>query len=105
MLDLTANYSVQIKEHSLTALVGYSFQSFNEEGFNAGNSQFLTDGFLYNNLGAGSYPKPSVGSSASKNEMASFFGRISYSYKDRYLLTATLRVEGASNIAENNRWW
>lgn len=104
LLDLTANYSVQIKEHSLTALVGYSFQSFNEEGFNAGNSQFLTDGFLYNNLGAGSYPKPSVGSSASKNEMASFFGRISYSYKDRYLLTATLRVDGASNFAENNRW-
>lgn len=36
--------------------------------------------------------------------MASFFGRVNYSYKDRYLLTATLRADGASNFAENNRW-
>ena len=104
MFDFTVSYSKKIKDHSLTALVGYSFQSFNYESLYAGNSQFLTDGFLYNNLGAGSYPKPTVGSSAGKNEMASFFGRINYSYKDRYLLTATLRTDGASNFADNKRW-
>ena len=104
VLDLTASYSKSFKDHSLTALLGYSFQSFNYENVYAGNSQFLTDGFLYNNLGAGSYPKPSVGSSASKNEMASFFGRINYSYKDKYLVTATLRADGASNFAANKRW-
>ena len=74
----------------LHILVGYSFQRFTDESLSAGNSQFLIDGFLYNNLGAGAYPKPSVGSSASKDEMASFFGRVNYSFKDRYLLTAQL---------------
>ncbi len=104
LMELTANYTKQFGEHNLTALVGYSFQRFTDESLSAGNSDFLIDGFLYNNLGAGAYEKPSVGSSASKSEMASFFGRVNYSYKDRYLLTATLRADGASNFAANNRW-
>ena len=104
LLELTANYAKQFGNHNLNALVGYSFQRFTDESLSAGNSQFLIDGFLYNNLGAGAYPKPSVGSSASKDEMASFFGRVNYSFKDRYLLTATLRADGASNFAQNNRW-
>lgn len=104
LMELTANYSKRFGDHNLNALVGYSFQRFTDESLSAGNSQFLIDGFLYNNLGAGAYPKPSVGSSASKSEMASFFGRINYSYKDRYLLTATMRADGASNFVKNNRW-
>lgn len=104
LLELTANYVKKWKDHNLNALAGYSFQRFTDEYLYAGNSDFLIDGFLYNNLGAGAYTKPSVGSSASKNEMASFFGRVNYSYKDRYLLTATLRADGASNFAENHRW-
>lgn len=104
LLELTANYAKKFGDHNLNALVGYSFQRFTDEYLYAGNSQFLIDGFLYNNLGAGAYSKPSVGSSASKSEMASFFGRVNYSFKDRYLLTATLRADGASNFAKNNRW-
>lgn len=104
LLELTANYQKRWGEHNFGALLGYSFQRFTDESLYAGNSQFLIDGFLHNNLGAGAYPKPSVGSSASKDEMASFFGRVNYSYKDRYLLTATLRADGASNFAKNNRW-
>lgn len=104
LMELTANYTKRIGQHNLTALVGYSFQRFTDKYVNAGNQDFLTDGFLFNNLGAGTYEKPWVGSSASKSEMASFFGRINYTYKDRYLLTATLRADGASNFAKNNRW-
>lgn len=55
-------------------------------------------------MGAGNAPKPGVGSSASRNEMASFFGRFNYSFKGRYLLTATLRADGASNFAKEHRW-
>ena len=104
LMELTANYTKRWGEHNFSALAGYSFQRFTDESLGAGNSQFLIDGFLFNNLGAGAYPKPSVSSSASKDEMASFFGRVNYSFKDRYLLTATLRADGASNFAKNNRW-
>ena len=104
LLELTANYAKRLGDHNLNALVGYSFQRFTSKYLNAGNQGFLTDAFLFNNLGAGTYEKPWVGSSASKSEMASFFGRVNYTYKDRYLVTATLRADGASNFAKNNRW-
>lgn len=104
LLELTANYTKSFGQHYLNALAGYSFQRFTDESVNAENSQFLTDGFLYNNLGAGAFPKPAVGTSASKDEMASFFGRLNYTYMDRYLVTATLRADGASNFAKNKRW-
>ncbi len=104
LMEFTATYAKQFNAHRLTTLVGYSFQRFTDEQVRAENSNFITDGFLYNNLGAGAFPKPGVGSSASKDEMASFFGRMNYSYKDRYLLTATLRADGASNFAKHNRW-
>lgn len=104
LVDLTASYTKSFGEHNFTAMLGHSFQQFNWERLSAGNDQFLIDGFLFNNIGAGVLPKPRVGSAANKSELASFFGRINYSFKDRYLLTATLRTDGASNFDEAYRW-
>ncbi len=104
LMELTASYLKKFKEHNFNVVGGYSFQSFVHEEMSMSNNQFLIDGFLYHNIGAGAAPKPSVGSSRTKNEMASFFGRINYSFRDRYLLTATFRADGASNFAKNNRW-
>ncbi|MCL1934017.1 MAG: TonB-dependent receptor [Candidatus Azobacteroides sp.] len=104
LMELTANYTKAFGDHNLNALVGYSYQQFDFEGVNLENNQFLIDGFLFNNIGAGAAPKPTVGSTATKDEMASFFGRINYSYKGNYLLTFTLRADGASNFAKDHRW-
>lgn len=104
LIELTANYTKTLGLHNINALAGYSFQRFTDKWLEAGNSDFITDAFEYNNLGAGAYPSPTVGSSSSQHEMASFFGRINYSYNDRYLLTATLRADGASNFAKNHKW-
>ena len=98
LMDLTATYMKDFGNHSLTVLAGYSFQQFNSEWVSAGNQDFITDGFLYNNLGAGNFAKPSVGSGASKTSLGSYFGRINYSYLSRYLLTLTMRADGASNF-------
>lgn len=104
LMEFTANYSKTFKDHSLSALVGYSFQQFNNEGFSAGNQDFLIDAFLYNNLGAGNYARPSVSSWASKTSLGSYFGRVNYSFLGRYLMTATLRADGASNFDPDHRW-
>ncbi len=104
LAEFTANYTKAFGNHNLTALVGYSFQKFVRESMAMSNNKFLIDGFLYNNMGAGAAAKPGVGSSASSDEMASFFGRVNYTFLDRYLLTATLRADGASNFAPENRW-
>ncbi|WP_294471051.1 TonB-dependent receptor [uncultured Bacteroides sp.] len=104
LMDLTATYNANFKEHSLKALVGYSYQQFNAESVNAGNSDFLIDSFLYHNLAAGNWAKPTVGSGASKNSLGSYFARINYQFQNKYLLEATVRADGAANFAKENRW-
>ena len=104
LMELTANYTKEFGNHNLTALVGYSYQQFNTERVNAGNTDFSIDGFLYNNLGAGSGAKPYVGSSAKKSAMGSYFGRLNYSYLGKYLLTATVRADGQSDFDPDYRW-
>ena len=80
LMELTANYTKDFGNHSLTALVGYSYQQFNQESVYAGNEDFSTDGFLYNNLQAGAGTKPYVNSSARKSALGSYFARANYSY-------------------------
>jgi TonB-linked SusC/RagA family outer membrane protein len=104
LLDITMNYGKTLNDHRFNVLAGYSFQRFAYESLWGGNNDFLIDGFLYNNLEAGNAVKPTVGSWATKDELGSFFGRINYAFKDRYLLQATLRADGASNFSEENRW-
>ena len=103
LLNLTANYMKSFGRHSLTALAGYEYQQFASESFWASNYNFATDGFLYNNLGAGSGIKD-AGSGASKSALGSYFGRINYSFAGKYLLTATIRADGASNFDPDYRW-
>lgn len=104
LAELTVNYNKTIKDHTFGVMVGHSYQVFDEESLALGNKDFLIDGFLFNNVGAGTYEKPWVGSYAEKSKMASFFGRVNYSYMGRYLLTATLRADGSSTFAKGNRW-
>lgn len=104
LMDLTANYTKKIGNHDFSALIGYSYQEFNSEAVEAGNYDFSIDGFLYNNLAAGGAAKPTVASSASKSALGSYFGRINYSFLGKYLLTATIRADGASNFDPDHRW-
>lgn len=104
LFGLTATYTRSFGEHNFTGLIGYEYQQFNNEGFSAGNYDFPIDNFLYNNLAAGSGTKPEVGSWASKSALGSYFGRINYDFKGKYLLTATLRADGASNFNPDHRW-
>lgn len=104
LMDLTATYAKEIKGHNFKVLGGYSFQQFTGAGLTAGNKDFLMDGFLYNNLGAGGYAKPTAESWAWKNSLGSYFARINYMFQNRYLFEATVRADGASNFAPENRW-
>lgn len=104
LFETTADYGKVFKKNSLNLMAGYSFQDFNWNGLEAGNQDFLIDGFLYNNLNAGAFQRPRVGSSAGKSQMASFFGRVNYNYDEKYYLTATLRADAASNLAKGHQW-
>lgn len=93
--------------HSLTALLGTSSQKDVLEGLNAGARGFSTDVFLFYNLFAGSIPSVAGSSvpSSSKIEtkLASYYGRLNYSYNDRILATFTLRDDASSRFGPNYR--
>lgn len=103
--QLRVNYNKDFKElHHLNVMVGTEFMSMNREGFKAGNKNFMTDSFLWNNLGLGASAAPTVGSSGSKSQTLSYVVRTNYSFDERYFITASLRVDGSSNFTKNHQW-
>ncbi len=96
-------YNKEIGKGNLSLLAGYSYQKTATERFSAGASGFTSDSFSYFNLQSGAVQLIPT-SSFSETEIQSQFGRLNYDYDDKYLLTATIRRDGASNFAENEKY-
>ena len=108
LIENYVTYSFNNDVHGLTALAGHSYQKIFLQGrstsinkfpispiepiYNPGLGQELT---LANN-------RP--GGYALINELQSFFGRVNYQFRDKYLLTATVRADGSSKFGENNKY-
>lgn len=105
LFEFTTEYNQQINsKNEFTLLGGYSYQKFEDEGFNASAQAFPTTAFRFNNLGAGDPSQYDVGSYKQENTLLSGFGRLNYNFADRYLLTATLRADGSSRFGENTKF-
>lgn len=107
LLELTANYNKVFGDHRVTVLGGYSWQDNTGESFNAYNFDFPTDEYTYNRLEAGTALQrglATMGSFKSRWQLAGFFGRVNYSWKELYMLTASVRREGSSTFGENYQW-
>ncbi|HDR51118.1 MAG TPA: SusC/RagA family TonB-linked outer membrane protein, partial [Mariniphaga anaerophila] len=105
LLETTLNYEKSLEKHKMTFLAGYSYEDNYFQMAGAQNRQFVTDYFGYNNLGAGENLRPSdVWSGKNMNELVSFFGRATYNYDMRYILTVSLRYDGSSKFGENEKW-
>lgn len=94
--------------HNLNAVAGYSYFERNGENFNAENYNFQVEGVKYWDIGKGSYltdGKAGMGSGKDISErLFALYARANYSYNDTYMITATLRHEGSSKFAADNRW-
>lgn len=111
LLETTLNYTKGFGTQSsnFALLGGYSFQQFDNDGFQAANVGFLTTGVNIDNLGlgSGSLVLPSNSYSTSYRNQAkliSFFGRATLNLNDRYNVTATVRRDGSSKFGANNKW-
>ncbi len=101
----TLTYTKKINEvHNVNLLGGFTYQQFDARNFGTGNvTGFATDQLETNNLQSGSVPgTPQSGSS--KWSIVSYLGRINYSLKNTYLLTASIRADGSSRFGEGNKW-
>ncbi|MBU1099324.1 MAG: SusC/RagA family TonB-linked outer membrane protein [Bacteroidetes bacterium] len=92
LLDLYVNYKKEIGTSKFDFTGGYSYQHFQNEGENSNRAWDET--------------VPGAATIPYKNEyyLVSFFGRLNYTLNDKYLVTFTLRDDGSSRFAEDNRW-
>ncbi|HEV2482887.1 MAG TPA: TonB-dependent receptor [Puia sp.] len=87
----------------LNAVLGSSWMSSTTEGVTASATEFSTDFYQFNNLSAGSVPGTPL-SSYSNYKLNSYYGRLNYSYLEKYLLTFTGRYDGSSKFGDANKF-
>lgn len=107
----TASYHFDINtKHVFDAVLGQSIEKWGlGESVSAGgwNSIFPNDfdrAWVSNTKPALLSQISASGSPSSQGALASFFGRVNYSFKDTYLFSATVRADGSSNFARGHRW-
>lgn len=103
----TINYTRAFGDHTIKGVFGYSYRYNVDEGFNAFNYGFLNDAFMENSLGQGSQltaGKAGMSSNKGADKLIAFFGRVNYSYQDKYLLQFILRREGSTKFGPSSKW-
>jgi TonB-linked SusC/RagA family outer membrane protein len=99
----TLTYNKVFKNYnSINVLAGFSMQ-----GNKSIANGFATQNVPNESLGISGLDQGtpySITASQSTNALASFFGRINYNYKSKYLFTATFRGDGSSKFSVANRW-
>jgi len=88
-------------DHAINAMLGQEITNSHWEYILA---KRLNGPDNLHDMSAGDQTTSTTGGSSGDTRFSSFFGRLFYSYKDRYLLTATLRADGSSNFAKGHRW-
>ncbi len=88
-------------KHHLNVMIGSSAQNNMYNRMNASVQGFLTDA---NNQLSNGLTDPTVGGTRNDWAILSLMGRLTYNYADKYLLTATVRRDGSSRFAKENRW-
>lgn len=93
LLEFYLNYKKELGDHTIDAMAGYSWQRF----YNENN---------FKNTDAAGTPTQTVERNGVAEELflLSTFGRINYGFKDRYLLTVSMRGDATSRYAPENRW-
>ncbi|MBR3012730.1 MAG: SusC/RagA family TonB-linked outer membrane protein [Bacteroidales bacterium] len=96
-LEFYTDYSHDFDGHFIDLMAGYSWSHYYYENF---SETFKADGTSKSDA---SYYLSNPYTFKTEYFLVSFFGRVNYSYSDRYLITATLRRDGTSRFA-NNKW-
>ncbi len=109
LLQVVANYSKTFGKHSIDLMLGASSEVSNygfstEQDFSNLANDTITGTFS----GSSSTTTPTVTKSSvaesTRATLVSFFGRASYNYASRYMLTGSLRYDGYSRFGSNNKW-
>lgn len=95
----TLTYDKTLGDHSFNVLLGASFNSYQI------TKSTMSSGALYTNSNIETLPAGSIGSTNSeKNTLISYFSRLQYNFKEKYILSASIRRDGSSKFGSERRW-
>lgn len=98
----TANYIKTVGKHNVALLAGYESIYWQYENFGASRYGYILPDFpIMNN---GNADNDNTSGTEDHYGLVSYFGRLNYSFDNRYLLTANIRRDGSSRFAEDSRW-
>ena len=89
--------------HKLNGVAGVTFERGVGENESMTATNFVNDYTQDANIGM-ALNRPVVDSSETKMSLESFLARVNYTLLDKYLFTASVRTDGSSAFAENNKW-
>jgi TonB-linked SusC/RagA family outer membrane protein len=101
-VDANLTFNKSYGNHTITALGGYQYTNAQFSSFGAFRDNFLFPDYTV--LNAGSSGNMRNSGSATDWSLISYFGRLNYSYNDKYLLEANIRRDGSSRFAKGNKW-
>lgn len=104
LLENIFNYSTSFNGgHKLDATLMQSVNAITWRSLGINGTGFANDDLSFNAIGSAlEYGVPTY--QLSERRMVSFLGRVRYNYKDRYLFTAALRIDGSSVFGKNNKF-
>jgi iron complex outermembrane receptor protein len=108
LIENYLTYNLKFSSHDISVLGGHSYQKIFVQGRNTSINKFPIGGVepIYN-PGIGqelTLANNRPGGYAFINELQSYFGRVTYQYNKKYLLTANFRADGSSKFGANNKY-
>ena len=103
VLSNTLQYKFDLGKSNFDILVGQEMMKYRLEDMSAGRDGFLLENedYMYLSVGEGNLRN---GGGATSYALSSFFGKVNYSYDNKYLASVTVRRDGSSRFGSNNRW-
>lgn len=98
----TLNFSKKFNAHFLNVLGGFQYENTANSDFGAFRDNFPF--IQYTVLSAGSLDNMRNDGSASELTLMSYFGRLNYNYRGKYLFEASVRYDGSSRFRTGNKW-
>ncbi len=99
--NFLVTFDKDFKDHNLKVLLGTERNTYDTKYLSAYREVF---NYEYDQITAGEIENQSNNGYQYQWVVQSFFGRINYNYKERYLFEANLRIDGSSRFIKNNRW-
>lgn len=100
------NWTKQIgNDHRINGMVGFSWLKDSFENLSVRSEGFIDDFYEWTNIRAGNIiPVSGINGNVGDYSLNSYFTRWNYSYKNKYMVTATGRYDGSSRFGTNNQY-